>query len=86
MSLHQLRYFVTVAEEGTLRAASERLHVAQPPLSRHIRALEEELGVELFERRPRGMRLLPAGRRFLAEVRTVLAALDHAVVSVRQPP
>jgi DNA-binding transcriptional LysR family regulator len=83
VSLDQLRYFVTVADCGTTRAASRVLHVSQPPLSRQIRSLEEELGVPLFERSARGMRLLPAGELFLNRARSILAAVDEAVCDTR---
>jgi DNA-binding transcriptional LysR family regulator len=85
MSLDQLRYFVTVAEVGTTHAAARALHVSQPPLSRQIRALEDEIGVELFERSARGMRLRPAGRVFLERTRAILSALDDAVDAARSP-
>ncbi|HJK95499.1 MAG TPA: LysR family transcriptional regulator [Polyangiaceae bacterium LLY-WYZ-15_(1-7)] len=78
MSLAQLEYFVAVAEEEHVGRAALRLHISQPPLSRHIRRLEEELGAPLFERTPRGMRLLPTGERFLTHARRVLAAVDEA--------
>lgn len=89
VSLSQIRYFVAVAEEGNVGRAAQRLHVAQPPLSRHIRALENEIGAQLFERTPRGMTLLPPGRVFLDHARSILAAVDRAVVATRaemEPP
>ncbi len=88
VSLSQIRYFVAVAEEGNVGRAALRLHVAQPPLSRQIRALEEEIGTPLFERTPKGMTLLPPGRVFLDRARAILAALDDAVVATRaeRPP
>ena len=84
MSLSQLRYFVAVAEEENVGRAARRLRMAQPPLTRQIRALEEELGVPLFLRTPRGMSLLPAGHLLLERARSALALLDRAVDDVRR--
>jgi len=73
--LPQLEYVVAIAEEGSYTAAGTRLTIAQPSLSQQVAALEKELGCQLFERLPRGVRLTPAGRAFLPEARaTVLAA------------
>ncbi len=83
MSLDQLRYFVAVAETGTTHAAALSVCVSQPPLSRQIRALEDELGTQLFERTPRGMRLRPAGVVFLGHARRILGAVDMAVEATR---
>ncbi len=78
MSIAQIRYFVAVAEEEHVGRAALRLHVSQPPLTRQIRSLEDELGERLFERTPRGMRLLPSGALFLCHARVVLEAVDDA--------
>ena len=83
MSLSQLRYFVTVAEERHLGRAASRLRISQPPLTRQIRGLEDEIGVPLFRRTARGMELLPAGERFLGAAREVLAGVDRAVEQAR---
>ena len=83
MSLSQIRYFVAVAEEGNVGRAALRVRVAQPPLSRQIRALEDEIGTPLFRRTPRGMTLLPPGRVFLDHARAILAAVDRAVDAAR---
>ena len=73
MELYQLRGFAAVAEVGHLTRAAERLHLSQPALSAQIKALEDELGVQLFERGPAGMALTPAGKRLLPEAAKVLA-------------
>jgi DNA-binding transcriptional LysR family regulator len=87
VSLAQFRYFVAVADEGHVGRAAQRLPISQPPLSRQIRSLEEELGTPLFERTPRGVRLLPEGELFLAHARRVLAEVEAAVAAfaVREP-
>ena len=74
MELYHLKTFVTVAEEGHLTRAAERLFTSQPAISAHIKALEEELGVTLFERTPKGMQLSPAGAQLLAQAQRTLAA------------
>lgn len=74
MELYQLRGFVAVAELGHLTRAAERLHVSQPALSAQIKALEDELGVGLFDRLPTGMALTAAGHRLLPEALKVVAA------------
>jgi DNA-binding transcriptional LysR family regulator len=84
VELRHLRYFVAVAEaENVLRAATQKLHVSQPAVSRQIRDLEEELGVQLFERTGKTVNLTDAGRLFLKEARAVLQRTDEAVANVR---
>ena len=83
MELRHLRYFVVVAEEQNVTRAAERLHVSQPPLSRQIRDLEQELGVALFRRTAKSLALTEAGKIFLNEARGVLVQADKAVQTVR---
>lgn len=83
MSLSQIRYFVAVAEEKNVGRAARRLRIAQPPISRHIRSLEDELGASLFTRTARGMELLPAGEVFLDRARKILEAVDEAANATR---
>lgn len=72
MELRHLRYFVMVADEKNFTRAAERLHIAQPPLSRQIQQLEEELGVVLIEKGPRPLRLTEAGKFFHAHAQELL--------------
>ena len=83
MELRHLRYFVAVAEEQNVTRAAARLHVSQPPLTRQIHDLEAELGVQLFARTGKSVRLTEAGRVFLAEARASLARVDQAVQAVQ---
>ena len=84
MDLRQLRYFVTVAEEGSVTRAAERLHIAQQSLSQQIRSLEAELGAPLFERSSRGVALTDVGAVLLREGRPVLAQTERAVEAARR--
>jgi DNA-binding transcriptional LysR family regulator len=77
MELHQLRSFVAVAEEGHLTHAARRLFLSQPAVSAHLKHLESELGVTLFNRTRNGMQLTESGRLLLDEARGVLEALKH---------
>jgi LysR family transcriptional regulator, hca operon transcriptional activator len=85
MELRHLRYFVAVAEEGSLtNAAERRLHTAQPSLSRQIRDLELEVGVKLLERGARGIELTPSGRTFLDHARLALLQVEAAGEAARR--
>jgi DNA-binding transcriptional LysR family regulator len=84
MELRHLRYFIVVAEELNFTRAAERLHIAQPPLSQQIQALEAELGVQLFERKKRPLQLTPAGQVLLTEARLVFATVERAIISTKR--
>src|SRR6202166_2773 len=85
MELRHLRYFMAVAETGSLTAAAERrLHTSQPSLSRQIRDLEYEVGVELLSRGARGVELTASGRAFLDHARLALAQVDAAGEAARR--
>ena len=83
MELRHLRYFVAVAEAENLSRAALKLHVSQPPLSRQIRDLEDELGFLLLKRTAKSVSLTEAGRTFLNEARAVLQHADEAVTKAR---
>jgi LysR family hca operon transcriptional activator len=85
MELRHLRYFVAVAEAGSLTVAAEqKLHTSQPSLSRQIRDLEGEVGVQLMTRTARGVDLTPAGRAFLDHARAVLSQVEAAAQAARR--
>jgi DNA-binding transcriptional LysR family regulator len=83
ITLRQLQYFAAVAEDEHFTRASERLLIAQPSLSRHVKDLEDILGVELFTRDSRGVSLTEAGRELLVRTRTIFAMLERTVDAVR---
>ncbi len=84
MDLRQMRYFVAVARERNFTRAAQMLHIAQPPLSRQIQLLEEELGVELIIRKSRPIRLTDAGRLFYEQALQVLGRVDQMRAATRR--
>src|SRR5215468_7795599 len=84
MELRHLRYFIAVAEEGHITRAAERLGMQQPPLSQRIKAIERELDVQLFRRKPRGVELTDAGQAFLKNARAVLAQFNRTFETTRR--
>jgi LysR family hca operon transcriptional activator len=85
MELRHLRYFIAVAETGSLtEAAEKRLHTSQPSLSRQIRDLEDQVGVELLRRSARGVDLTDAGQAFIDHARLAIAQVDAAVAAARR--
>ena len=83
MKFNRLRYFVKIAEEGNLHRAAEQLRIAQPALTRHIMQLEEELGVLLLNRMPRGVRLTEAGEALYRGAKKILSDLDELLDSIK---
>ena len=84
MELRHLRYFAAVAGEGNFTRAAEKLGIAQPPLSRQIRDLEIELGVDLLDRSTRPVKLTDTGRLFFEQSVQILASIDQLVQTARQ--
>jgi DNA-binding transcriptional LysR family regulator len=84
VDLRQLRYFVAVAEERHITRAAERLGMQQPPLSQQIKALERELDIQLFRRKPRGVELTEAGAALFDEARKLFDCLNHALETTRR--
>jgi LysR family hca operon transcriptional activator len=84
MELRHLRYFVAVADAGSLTVAARKLHTSQPSLSRQIRDLENEVGAQLLRRSARGIELTPAGQVFLDHARSVLSQVEAAGEAARR--
>ncbi|MFG6191003.1 LysR family transcriptional regulator [Nonomuraea sp. JJY05] len=83
MDLRYVRYAMAIARAGSLRRAAAALHIAQPTLSEQLRALEKEIGVELFSRSSSGVQLTEAGEAFLAQATVAVDAFDRAVAAAR---
>ncbi|MFI7125567.1 LysR family transcriptional regulator [Nonomuraea sp. NPDC050153] len=83
MDLRYVRYAMAIARAGSLRRAATALHIAQPTLSEQLRALEKEIGVELFSRSSSGVQLTVAGEAFLAQATVAVDAFDRAVAAAR---
>ena len=84
MDFRHFKYFVAVAEERSFTRAAERLHISQPPLSRQIQQLEDEIGMKLLERDARPLRLTEAGRFFYARAVRLLEQVNETVTMTRR--
>src|SRR5271165_4705477 len=83
MDLRRLRIFATVAELGNLSQAARRLNLSQPAASAQVKSLEDEFGITLFERKPKGLRLTRSGASLLPEVQKMLAISDGVIAAAR---
>lgn len=85
MDIRQLRYFIAIAEQGTISKAAEHLHMAQPPLSRQLKMMEDELGVVLFERnKKKKVNLTAQGELFLKKAKGLLYSMEEAILEVKE--
>ncbi|MFB5190146.1 LysR family transcriptional regulator [Alicyclobacillus fastidiosus] len=84
MDLKKLLYFVTIVDEGQITRAAQRLHMAQPPLSLQLKAIEEELGVTLLERTNKSIELTQAGRMFYVRAKEILNSVDGMISEVKE--
>ncbi len=84
MDLRQLKYFLAVAEELNIGRAANRLHISQPPLTRQIKAIEDELGTQLFTRTPKGVELTQAGEMFKEEASNIRMLVEAAIDRVQR--
>lgn len=83
MDIRQLVYFLTIAEEGNISRAAERLHIAQPPLSQQLKRLEEELGIVLMERNTRKMHITDAGQLLQKRAKQIVDLMEKTVKEIR---
>src|SRR5258706_13212845 len=84
MDLNHLRSFVTVAKFAHLTRAAEALHLSQPAISGHIKVLEEQLGVSLFDRTSSGMTLTPSGKQLLTDAEHIIEAVQQMQHSAQE--
>lgn len=84
MNLKQLRYFYEIANEGQITRAAKKLHIAQPPLSQSLKALETYLGVQLFERNGRQMELTEAGKVLYDKAKVMFQHIDETIIEVKE--
>lgn len=83
IDIREIKYFLTIAEEGNITAAANRLHIAQPPLSRQMKQLEEQLGVLLFERGKRKVKLTEAGRLLCCRAEQILELMNTTIKELK---
>jgi len=84
MDIRQLKYFCTIVEQGQISRAAQKLHIAQPPLSLHLKLLEQELGVQLIERNTRSLRLTKAGHALYQRAEKILEMVDATTKELKE--
>jgi LysR family transcriptional regulator, salicylic acid-responsive activator of bsdBCD len=84
LDIRQLRYFVAIAEEGKITTAAKRLNIAQPPLSKQLKQMEEELGVVLFDRDNKSLNLTLEGEKLLERAKEILNKFNETMVEVQE--